>query len=256
MALVEWSTEGKLSRLTLRQPDRLNALGEKTAHEFARATMALAKEKSRVVILSGEGGAFSAGGDLDFIEANRKRPAANLPGIMRKFYASFLSIRQLPQITIAQINGTAVGAGLCLALACDLRTALSTAKLSLNFVRLGLNPGMAAWPLARAAFGESRAKELLATGRPFSGDELKLWGGAALSEDGPESLADATEGLAQVIASQSGESLRLLKEEMLLSDELDAYLRFEAQGQTRCFKGRDIAEGVAAIREKRPPRFA
>jgi enoyl-CoA hydratase len=98
---------------------------------------------------------------------------------MRRFYGSFLSIRGLPQVTITKMQGSAVGAGLCLALATDLRVVCDDARLGFNFVRLGLNPGMAAWPLARFAFGDSRARELLFTGRFFTGRELFDWGAAS-----------------------------------------------------------------------------
>src|SRR5579885_2134579 len=144
MTLVEWSTRGAVTRLTLNRPRALNALSEELAAEFAAAVRAIAREPSKAVILSGAGTAFCAGGDLAFIEKNRRRTAPRLVPLMRKFYGSFLSIRALPQVTIAKVHGAAVGAGLCLALACDLRVVSDDARLGFNFVRLGLNPGMAA----------------------------------------------------------------------------------------------------------------
>jgi len=252
---VRWTTEGLITKVVLSRPDALNALGEREAEEFAAALPKIAKEKSRVVVLTGEGKAFSAGGDMAFIEKNRARPKAGLPALMRRFYTSFLNIRKLPQVTVAQINGPAVGAGLCLALACDLRTTLSSARLALNFVRLGLNPGMAAWPLACKAFGDARARELLLTGRFFSGKDLHAWGAAALCADTPGHLELRTKVLAHELASRSWPSVKILKAEMRLGESLDAYLIHEAKGQAECFKGPDIAEGVAAIREKRAPKF-
>lgn len=252
---VRWKTDGLITRVTLHRPEALNALGEKEAAQFSTALPKIAREKSRVVILTGEGAAFSAGGDMAFIEKNRARPKAMLPPLMRRFYASFLNVRKLPQVTIAQINGAAVGAGLCLALACDLRTTLSSAKLALNFVRLGLNPGMAAWPLARNVLGDARARELLLTGRFFSGKDLHDWGGAALSCDTHAHLDERTRGFALELAGKSWSAVRVLKEEMRLGEDLGKFLALEARGQTECFKGPDIIEGVAAIREKRAPRF-
>ena len=255
MPAVAWRTEGAITRLTLTQPEKLNALGEDTAAEFAKAVAAIAKEPSKVVVLTGEGKAFCAGGDLAFIEANRKHPRASLPSLMRRFYGSFLSLRSLPQVTLAQVNGAAVGAGLCLALACDLRTVLADARLGFNFVRLGLNAGMGAWPLARSIFGESRARELLFAGRFFTGRDLTAWGGAAACERSPEALSKATEELALEIAGHSRQSLRWLKKETALDDPLEQFLALEARGQADCFKGADIAEGVAAVRQRRAPRF-
>ncbi len=174
---------------------------------------------------------------------------------MRKFYGSFLSIRGLPQVTISKIQGSAVGAGLCLALATDLRVVCDDARLSLNFVRLGLNPGMAAWPLARFAFGDARARDLLFTGRVFSGRDLFDWGAASARAANAEQLAAAAAALAANAAAGSRESLRLLKAETRLGENLDAFLAHEARGQARTFKGLDVVEGIAAVRERRPPRF-
>jgi enoyl-CoA hydratase len=252
---VRWRTDGLVTLLTLSRPEALNALGEEEARQFAAALPKIASERSRVLILTGEGAAFSAGGDMAFIEKNRARPRAGLPALMRSFYSSFLKIREIPQVTIAQINGAAVGAGLCLALACDLRTALCSAKLALNFVALGLNPGMAAWPLARGVFGEARARELLLSGRFFSGSDLRDWGGAALAADSAEELGERTDAYALELTRRSWTALSILKREMRLNEDLSGYLALEARGQTECFKGPDIVEGVAAIREKRAPRF-
>ncbi len=174
---------------------------------------------------------------------------------MRRFYGAFLALRELPQPTIAAVNGAAVGAGLCLALACDLRVVLSTARLSLNFVRLGLAPGLAAWPLARAALGEARAKELLLTGRFFTGAELHAWGAAGALCETPEQVEERALGLAQEIAAASPAATRWLKRELILDAPLERFLAHEARGQAETFKGPELVEGVRAVREKRAPRF-
>lgn len=256
MPLISLRTERSISTLRLERPEALNAMSEAMAREFAAAVKRAARVKSKVLVLEAAGSAFSAGGDLAFIEANMKRPKAALGGIMRRFYGDFLSVRNLPQVTIAKIHGTAVGAGLCLALACDLRVVVEDAKLGFNFVRLGLNPGMAAWPLARAAVGDARARELLFTGRLFSGRDLHAWGGACAAAAAPAELDAVCAELAGRIASGSGDSLRILKAETRLDRDLSPYLAHEAKGQALAFKGPDIAEGVKAIRERRAPKFA
>ncbi len=255
MSLVTLRTERSVTTLRLERPQSLNAMSEAMAREFAAAVKRAAREKSKVLVLEAAGTAFSAGGDLAFIEENRKRPKASLAPIMRRFYGSFLSIRELPQVTIAKIHGTAVGAGLCLALACDLRVVADDAKLGFNFVRLGLNPGMAAWPLARAALGDARARELLFTGRLFTGRDLFAWGGACASAATPAELDGVCAELAGRVASGSAESLRLLKTETCIGENLSPYLAHEAKGQAATFKGADLVEGVAAIRQRRAPRF-
>jgi enoyl-CoA hydratase len=255
MAQVSWRTDGAVTRLTLNRPEALNALSEELAAEFSAAVKRVAREKSKVVLLEGAGKAFCAGGDLAFIDNNRRRKAAMLAPLMRKFYGSFLSIRNLPQVTIAQIQGSAVGAGLCLALATDLRVVCDDARLGFNFVRLGLNPGMAAWPLARAAFGDARARDLLFTGRFFTGRDLFDWGAASARAANAEHLSAAAGAFAAEVAAGSSESLRILKAETFVDGGLDLFLSHEARGQARTFKGADIAEGVAAVRERRAPRF-
>lgn len=256
MSLVSLRTERSITTLRLERPQALNAMSEAMAREFSAAVKRAAREKSKVLVLEAAGPAFSAGGDLGFIEANMKKPQSRLAPIMRRFYGDFLSIRTLPQATIAKVHGTAVGAGLCLALACDLRVVADDAKLGFNFVRLGLNPGMAAWPLARAALGDARARELLFTGRLFSGKDLFAWGGACAVASVPGEIDALCAELAGRIAAGSAESLRLLKAETRIGFDLSLYLAHEAKGQASTFKGTDIVEGVAAIRQRRAPKFA
>jgi len=256
MNLVSLRVDGAVATVRLDRPEALNAMSAAMARDFAAAVKRAARSKAKVLVLEAAGSAFSAGGDLAFIEKNMTRPKASLAPVMRRFYGDFLSIRAVPQVTIAKIHGTAVGAGLCLALACDLRAVVSDAKLAFNFVRLGLNPGMAAWPLARAAVGDARARELLFTGRPFTGRELHAWGGAALEAASPAALDEACAVLARGVAAGSAASLRLLKAETMLEGGLSPYLAHEARGQAETFKGADLVEGVAAVRERRAPKFS
>ncbi|MBI4061937.1 MAG: enoyl-CoA hydratase/isomerase family protein [Elusimicrobia bacterium] len=256
MSLVSLRRDGPVAVLRLERPRALNAMSEAMARDFAAAARRAGRLKTKVLVLEAAGAAFSAGGDLAFIEKNMKRPKASLPRVMRRFYASFLSIRDLPQVTIAKIHGPAIGAGLCLALACDLRVVVDGAKLGFNFVRLGLNPGMAAWPLARAAFGDARARELLFTGRLFSGRDMRDWGGACAGAAAPAGLDGVCAELAGSIAAVSAESLRLLKAETRLNEDISSYLAYEAKGQALAFKGADLVEGLAAIRGRRSPKFS
>ncbi len=253
--MITWKTEGEVTRLTLRRPEALNAMSWEMAEAFRKAAGAIAREKSKVLVIAGEGKAFSSGGDLGFIEDNRKRPKAALAARMRRFYGSFLTVRSLPQVTVAQVHGAAVGAGLCLALACDLRVVAASARLGFNFVKLGLNPGLAAWPLARAAFGDARARHLLMIGRFFSGAELHQWGAASELAETPEELAAKTDVLARELSGHSRLALRWLKAETTLDDRLEPYLKLEAKGQAEAFKGPELSEGLLALRQRRAPRF-
>ena len=251
---VTLKIDGAVARLTLNRPAALNALDQTEADAFSRAVKTVARGKTRVLLLSGAGRAFCAGGDLAFIEGNTRLSAPVLRRRMRRFYASFLGLRALPQATVARVHGPAIGAGLCLAMACDLRTVLSSARLAFNFTRLGLSPGMAAWPLARAGLGEARAKELLFTGRSFTGKDLHSWGAAAACEETEAALDQATERLAAELAGVSVSARERLKAETRL-DDLTPYLEFEARAQAETFRLPDLREGLAAVKERRPPKF-
>lgn len=257
--------EAGVAVLTFHDPDRLNAMTQAMGEALAASVGTLRKEASlRSVVLTGAGRAFSAGGDLGMI-AGRGEDGAGDPGgvararnrsFMRSFYDLFLSLRDLPCPTIAAVNGAAIGAGLCVALACDLRLVAREAKLGLNFVRLGIHPGMGAtWTLPRLV-GPARAAELLYTGRILDGEEAERIGLAnravARDEVLPTALAWARE-----IAENGPLAVRGTKQ--ALARSLDAtladQLSFEALQQALCYETADLREGVAAAREKRPPRF-
>src|SRR6185436_18338998 len=125
----------------------------------------------RAVVVSGAGSAFCSGGNTSWIASEPDATVDELRERMLPFYRAWLSIRRLEVPTIAAVNGPAIGAGLCLALACDLRYAAASARLGAPFVRLGMNPGMAATYLLPDAVGEANARELLLTGRTVEADE-------------------------------------------------------------------------------------
>jgi enoyl-CoA hydratase len=175
---------------------------------------------------------------------------------MRGFYKLFLAVRDLPCPTLAAINGAAVGAGLCVALACDLRVASATAKLGLNFTALGLHPGMGAtWTLPRLV-GPARAAELLFTSRIVTGAEAAEMGLVGRALPAAE-VVPATRQIAREIAACAPAANRGLKRALgrSMGASLEDQLSFEAEEQARCFETRDAREGIAAARERRAPRF-
>ena len=195
-----------------------------------------------ILILEGAGKAFSAGGDFDFLKQRTKVAERENIATMMNYYHSFLKIRSIPVVSIANVHGAAVGAGLCLALACDLILVRKNAKLAFPFLKLGINPGMAAYPLLRRRVGETRSRDLLFSGRFFSGEDLLSWGGAwqAYSED-----EEAQTILEEWLLSYSGSSAfaaSQLRQEILIheSREVDLTLPSEAQGQSNCYAGKDF----------------
>jgi enoyl-CoA hydratase/carnithine racemase len=263
--LVRVERDGAIARLTFQDPERLNAMTEAMGHALRAAVDELRGDASlRAAVLLGAGRAFSAGGDLDMIESKARAAAASPGGAVReenrafmeRFYGLYLSVRELPFPTVAAIHGPAIGAGLCVALACDLRVAAREAQLGLNFVRLGIHPGMgASWTLPRLV-GPALAAELLFTGRVLDGAEAERIGlvnrAVARDEVVPAALA-----LAREIAESAPLPVRGAKRALAgaLGASLEAQLRFEAEQQSRNYETRDLREGIAAAREKRAPRF-
>lgn len=252
--------------LVFDDPQRRNAMTEAMGRALAAAVERLADDDAiRAVVLTGAGAAFSAGGDLAMIE-ERARAGRAAPGepqrgrsraFMRAFYGLFLAVRELPQPTIAAINGAAIGAGLAVALACDLRFAAREARLGLNFTRLGIHPGMGAtWTLPRLV-GPAHAADLLLTGRIIDGAEAERMGlvSRALPVDEllPHALATAAAVAACAPRAVRG-TRRALRAAPTAS--LDEQLDLEAEQQALCYETADLAEGLAAAREQRPARFS
>jgi enoyl-CoA hydratase len=246
--------------LTLDDPDRRNAMTAAMGDELARRCDELiADDHVRVVVLTGTPPAFSAGGDLDMLEdlARRAREEHFDAGpFMRGFYTRFLRVAELPVPVIAAVNGHAIGAGLCVALAADLRIVSTSAKLGLNFARLGLHPGMGgSWFLPRL-LGPERAAAWLYTGALFDGAAAAAQG-LALESVAAEQVLPRALDLAAEIAASSPVVVRQLKRTLTATPQLDlaTALAAEAAAQAISYASADLAEGLAAARAKRPARF-
>ena len=263
--LVVVSRNDDIVTLTFNAPDRLNAMTQSMGEAFSATVAGLAGDSSiRAVVLTGAGRAFSAGGDLDMIQGKadlgRDQPGVGrreIRDFMRSFYKLFLSVRELECPTLAAINGHAIGAGLCVALGCDIRIVASEARLGLNFTKLGLHPGMAAtWTLPRLV-GPAMAAELLYTSRLVDGAEAAAIGLANRAVPAAEVVA-TTQDLASQIATCAPLAVRGVKRALdrTLGASLEDQLSFEAHEQSICFESDDVHEGIVAVREKREPQFS
>jgi enoyl-CoA hydratase len=243
--------------LTLDNPGRRNAMSEAMTTAWVAAVDELAVDRSvRVVVVTGEGSAFCSGGDTSWIASEPDATVADLRRRMLPFYRAWLSIRRLEVPTIAAVNGHAVGAGLCLALACDLRYAAAGAKLGVPFVRLGMHPGMAATWLLPEAIGHAHARDLLLTGRMVDADEaLRLGLVSRVLDDA--TFHDEVLRVATGVAATAPVPSRLTT--LALRDgghaDVEAALQWEALAQPVTLATADLQEGIAAAREKRPARF-
>lgn len=251
------SVEPPLGRITFNRPAKRNSMIPAMGEEIERAVEQLEAEPDvRVVIVTGAGKVFSAGGDLDMIVELTKETPERSGDFMAAYYRRYFTLRKLSMPTIAMVNGHAIGAGLCVALACDLRTCADHAKLGLTFVRLGLNVGMGGTYTLPQLIGLGRAAELVLTG--------DLIGAARAHEMGlvnrvwaADELERETLAWARSIAAHGPHALRYTKRSLYagLTHDLDHVFDSEAEGQSRCYQTADILEGVQAVREKRSPRF-
>lgn len=243
--------------LTLDLPERRNAMTPELTAAWAEAVDDLAADPGlRCVVVTGAGSAFCAGGDLGWLSEGGELSVADIRARMLPFYRTWLSIRRLEVPTLAAINGAAVGAGLALALACDLRYSVPTAKLSVPFTALGIHAGMATtWSLPEVA-GLPVAREMLLTGRVVTGAEAVALGLVNRTFEA-EVLLDEVLGIARTIASRAPLATRLTTVALRGGGhpDLDAALTWEALAQPVTMATEDAKEGVRAQKERRAPTF-
>lgn len=243
--------------LTLDNPGMRNAMSEEMTDSWVRAVDALADDPTvRVVVVTGEGSAFCSGGNTSWIASEPDASVDHLRSRMLPFYRAWLSVRRLEVPTIAAVNGHAIGAGLCLALACDIRYAASGAKLGLPFNKLGMHAGMAGTYLLPDVVGPAHARDLLLTGRVVEADEALRLGMVSRVIDPDTFLSEVLETAAGVAAT-APIAARLTK--VALADgghaDFESALQWEALAQPMTLATADLQEGIAAAREKRAPRF-
>jgi len=243
--------------LTLDNPDQRNMMSDEMTASWVRAVDELAADKSvRVVVVTGEGSAFCSGGNTGWIASEPDASIDYLRTRMVAFYRAWLSIRKLEVPTIAAVNGHAVGAGLCLALACDIRYAATGAKLSVPFVKLGMHAGMAATYLLPNVVGPAHARDLLLTGRTVEADEALRLGlvSRVIEADSFDKEILAT---AEGIAATAPIASRYTKLALLDGghSDFETCIQFEALAQPATLTSEDLQEGIRAARERRTPAF-
>jgi enoyl-CoA hydratase/carnithine racemase len=254
--LVERGDDGVVV-VTLAYPDRRNAMSAPMTASWGRLMAELRYDRSvRCVVVTGQGGAFCSGGDTGWIGSEPEASVDALRGRMLPFYRTWLSVMDLEVPTMAAINGAAIGAGMCLALACDLRYATQDAQLAVPFTSLGMHAGMAAtWLLPQVA-GLAVARELLFTGRVVTGTEAVALG--LVNRAFPADVFDSeVAARAASIAAKAPIATRLTKVALASGGhaDFDAALQWEALAQPITLATEDLREGLAAQRERRRPVF-
>lgn len=242
--------------LTLDLPDRRNAMTDELTAAWGSAVAALRGDRTvRCVVVTGEGRAFCAGGDLGWL-ASGGAAVTELRDKMLPFYRTWLSLRTLDVPSISAVNGAAVGAGAALALSTDIRYAGAAAKFTVPFAQLGLHAGMAVtYTLAEVA-GLGAARELLLTGRVVGAEEMLRLGLCSAVYDDAALLPSVLDRAAEV-ASGAPVASRLHVEALRDGGHAsyERALAWEAIAQPVTMATDDLREGLAAKAEKRAAVF-
>jgi 2-(1,2-epoxy-1,2-dihydrophenyl)acetyl-CoA isomerase len=250
-------TDGVVT-ITLNRPEKLNAFIGHMRRDLAESLERAGSERSvRVVVITGAGRAFCAGGDVEFMyQLMERRDSEEFARILGAGSRVILAIRQMTKPVIAAVNGVAAGAGCNLALACDFRIASTTASFTESFVRVGLNPDWGGTYFLPRLVTPNKACELFFLGDTIDANEAARLNIVNQVVD-PEELGEAVTQLAQRLCAAPPIVIAAAKQAVYMSEaqDLDTMLRFETESQMRCFDSDDGHEGVRAFLEKREPRF-
>lgn len=256
---IEVDRAGTVLRVTLDRPDKLNALTRVMSDELVEAfTGARDDDGVRAVLLTGAGRGFCAGQDLtEFGDAYRGGGRPDIEEHLERTYHRLIPlIVELPKPVVCAVNGVAAGAGLSLAVACDIRVAGEQARFTQAFVKIGLVPDSGGTWLLPRVVGAARALELSMTGELIdAATALRI--GLVSRVVADDTLAKEAGELAATLASLPtaaiGEAKRLIRD--AAAGDLQSALRAEAAAQARMGQTADHLEGVTAFAEKREPRF-
>jgi len=248
-----------IATLTLNRPERLNALGDTLRQDLHEALRRASDDPAiRVMILTGAGRGFCSGGDVKAM--NEAKASGQSQALLDKVAPSrdqtILAMRDAPKPIIAAVNGPAAGAGMNLALACDIRIASTTARFGETFVRRGLHVDWGGTYFLPRLVGMARACELIFTGDMIDAEEALELGLVSRVVE-PEVLMTTVRELAHKIAAGPPIAIRLAKRALYRSQDSDlrSALEFETYAQNICRDTEDAREGIRAFVEKRAPSF-
>jgi len=255
--LIETVTD-RVATLTLNRPDRLNALSSSIIDGLLEALPRLgADPKIAVVVLTGAGRGFCAGGDVkSMAEGSSQLGVEDAVQRLRGRMEVSRLLHEIPKPTIAMVNGPAAGAGLSMALACDLRIASQSARFITAFVKVGFSGDFGGSYFLSKLVGTAKARELYYTGEPLDSAQALALG--IVNRVVPDAeLADATMTLATRLARGPSIALGLMKQNFNAAETgtLSELLDLEALHQIKTGRTEDHLEAARAFVEKRPPIF-
>lgn len=255
---IDVSEDSGIVTITLNRPEKLNAFIGHMRRDLAEALETAGSDSTvRVVVVTGAGRAFCAGGDISFMaELIARRDAEEFSRLLGAARRVVMTIRQMTKPVIAAVNGLASGAGCNLALACDLRIVSTEATFSQSFVKLGLHPDWGGTYFLPYLVTPNKACEMFFLGDVIGAEEaFRL--GIVNRVVSPDELEPAVRELAERLREAPPLSIAAAKQAVYLSQhaELEVMLRYETETQLRCFESEDGREGIRAFLEKRPPSF-
>jgi 2-(1,2-epoxy-1,2-dihydrophenyl)acetyl-CoA isomerase len=253
------TVDGPVATITLARPERMNAFNAAMHADLRDALDQCERDESvRVVVLTGEGRAFSSGQDLTVDLKRDEEGRIDLgPALTRDYNPLVLRLSNYPKPIIAALNGPAVGASMNIALACDIIVAARSAYLQEAFSKIGLIPDAGGtWILPRLV-GPKQALALMLSAEAISAEDAQRMGLVYKVFDDASFAVDVA-AFAGSLAAGPGLAYRLTKQAVAqsLANDLEAQLDLEARLQAEAGSSDDFMEGVAAFREKRAPRFA
>jgi 2-(1,2-epoxy-1,2-dihydrophenyl)acetyl-CoA isomerase len=244
--------------ITLNRPEAANTVTVEMCNDLMRAALHAGEERAvRVVVLTGAGKSFSAGGDLKAFAAAGDAMASHIKEVTTYLHAAISQLARMDAPVIAAVNGVAAGAGMSLACAADLVIAAESARFTMAYTRAGLTPdGSGTFFLPRIV-GLHRALDLVLTNRMLNAREAQEWGIVArvVADD---AFAEQVRALAGQLAAGPSHALGAAKRLVRTSfgESLETQMAHESDAIADAMRSADGREGIAAFLQKRPPSFS
>ena len=252
---LTFDLSNRIATITLNRPERLNAINEDMREDFNGLFAELqTNDEIRVVIITGAGRAFSAGGDIEYFE--RDWNTARFRRENHRLTQFFDELEMIEKPVLAAINGPCTGAGLQITLSCDIRIASEEARFGFRENNIGLIPGAGGCSRLVKLIGYGKAKELIFMGEMISATEAERIGlvNRVIPHD---ELLPYTRTMAEHLLTRAPEALGLAKKILwhAVNSDFDTGRALEVLAQSVLIKSKDHREGVRAFREKRKPEF-
>lgn len=254
---VKYSTKNGIATIVLNSPETFNAFDETLTSDVISALDLCEKDDAvKVVIITGEGKAFSGGGDINFFYKGVQEDNIDISNLLKLVSEMALKIKKIPKPVIASVNGAAAGAGFSVALLCDFCISVDRAKFVQAFVNLGFVSDAGALYLLTKAVGVNKAMELTMTGRPVTAQEAKDLG-IVYEVTTAEELEEATMKLASKFAEGPSLAYAKMKDMVFKTSfsDFDKILLIEGAYQNELSQSDDFKEAVTAFVEKRKAVF-